>query len=96
MNLKSYRFSISWSRIMPEGTGEVNQEGIDWYLALIAELKANDITPLITLYHWDLPLALEKGHRGWLGREVGPVHHINPSTHHHITSPHRHITTSPP
>jgi 6-phospho-beta-glucosidase len=94
MNLKSYRFSISWSRIMPEGTGEANQEGIDWYLALIAELKANDITPLITLYHWDLPLALEKGHRGWLGREVGPC---TTSTHHHIaTSPHHPVTTSQP
>ena len=65
MGLKAYRFSISWARILPEGTGPVNQAGIDFYSNLIDELLKNGIEPFITLYHWDLPYALHlKG--GWL------------------------------
>ena len=68
MGLKAYRFSISWARILPEGIGKVNQKGIDFYNRLIDELLKYNITPLITLYHWDLPYALYlKG--GWLNPE---------------------------
>ncbi|MDD6312160.1 MAG: GH1 family beta-glucosidase [Firmicutes bacterium] len=54
----AYRFSISWSRIIPEGTGRVNPEGIKFYSDLIDALLEKGITPFITLYHWDLPYAL--------------------------------------
>ena len=59
MGVKNYRFSLSWARILPEGTGEVNQKGIDFYNALIDELVANGIRPFITLFHWDYPSALQ-------------------------------------
>jgi len=65
IGLKGYRLSLSWPRILPQGIGEVSQKGIDFYNNLIDELLANGITPYITLYHWDLPLALYyKG--GWM------------------------------
>ena len=63
------RFSVGWSRVLPEGVGEKNQAGIDYYNNLINALLAAGITPEVTLYHWDLPQALEdKG--GWLSSEV--------------------------
>lgn len=63
--LKAYRFSVSWPRIIPE-EGVVNQKGLDFYKDLVNELTNSGITPLLTLYHWDLPLWVhEKG--GWLG-----------------------------
>lgn len=64
-----FRFSISWSRILPEGTGKINQRGIDFYNNLIDQCLELGIEPWITLYHWDLPQALEnKG--GWKNREI--------------------------
>ncbi len=70
LGLKAYRFSISWSRIQPDGQGEINQEGIQFYSDLIDELLKYNITPWITLYHWDLPLALHTEKDGWLNPEI--------------------------
>lgn len=69
LGLKAYRFSISWSRIIPEGEGAVNPKGIAFYHALLDELEKYGIEPYVTLYHWDLPLALHhKG--GWLNDSI--------------------------
>jgi beta-glucosidase len=69
LNMKSYRFSISWPRILPEGTGTANQKGLDYYGRLVDALLEANIRPFCTLYHWDLPQALEdKG--GWPNRDL--------------------------
>ncbi len=69
MNIPNYRFSISWSRIFPEGKGTPNKAGVDFYNRVIDFCLELNIKPWITLYHWDLPLALEmKG--GWANREI--------------------------
>ncbi|NIZ90745.1 GH1 family beta-glucosidase [Kineococcus rubinsiae] len=67
LGVNAYRFSISWSRIQPDGTGAVNPEGIAFYRRLAEALVAQGITPWATLYHWDLPQALED-RGGWLDR----------------------------
>ena len=69
LGLKAYRLSISWSRIFPEGKGRVNQRGVDFYSRLIDTLLESDITPNVTLYHWDLPAALDD-RGGWLNRDI--------------------------
>ena len=61
MGVKYYRMSISWSRIFPNGRGKVNERGVAFYDRLINELIANKIMPVVTLYHWDLPLCLQVG-----------------------------------
>ncbi|CAE7035900.1 BGLU4 [Symbiodinium sp. CCMP2456] len=62
LKVKAYRFSISWSRILPDGTGHINEEGIKFYSDLIDSLLSAGIDPWVTLYHWDLPATLD-----WLG-----------------------------
>jgi beta-glucosidase len=69
LGLQSYRFSISWSRIFPTGTGAPNPRGIDFYSRLVDALLAADIQPYCTLYHWDLPQTLEDN-GGWQSRDT--------------------------
>ena len=69
MGLKTFRFSIAWTRLLPNGTGEVNQKGIDFYNNVIDTCIANGIEPFVTMYHFDLPAALDiKG--GWSNPET--------------------------
>lgn len=65
LGLQAYRFSISWPRVIPAGTGVTNEQGLDFYDRVIDELLANNIRPFITLYHWDLPQALQDRDNGW-------------------------------
>jgi beta-glucosidase len=66
----AYRFSISWPRIFPQGTGQPNAKGLDFYSRLVDELKAAGIEPFATLYHWELPQALQDKHKGWQSRDT--------------------------
>jgi len=69
LNLPAYRFSIAWPRVLPEGRGVVNEAGLDFYDRLVDGLLTAGITPFVTLYHWDLPQALQdKG--GWTNRAI--------------------------
>lgn len=67
--LKAYRFSIAWPRIFPHGAGAVNEAGVDYYARLVDALLARGVTPYATLFHWDLPLALQE-QGGWSNRET--------------------------
>ena len=69
IGLQAYRFSVSWSRILPNGVGTINQKGMDFYDRLIDALLEKNIEPFITLFHWDLPEALEK-RGGWLNPDI--------------------------
>ncbi len=70
LGLNAYRFSIAWSRVLPAGRGQVNQKGLDYYRRLVDLLLARNITPFITLFHWDTPQALQDLCGGFAGRDM--------------------------
>lgn len=70
MGLETYRFSIAWARIFPEGRGEINKDGLQFYHNIIDECLKYDIEPMVTLYHWDLPQALVDEYGGWESEQV--------------------------
>ncbi|MCW3060221.1 MAG: beta-glucosidase, partial [Capsulimonas sp.] len=73
LGLQSYRFSVSWSRIFPEANGVPNPKGLDFYKRLVDELRAADIQPWMTLFHWDLPQWAEDRFGGWESRDCAHV-----------------------
>ncbi|KAJ1460515.1 glycoside hydrolase superfamily [Pelagophyceae sp. CCMP2097] len=72
LGLRHYRLSVSWSRLLPDGRGKLNKAGVAFYTEILEELRRVGIEPLVTLYHWDLPQALEDEYGGWLDRRVIP------------------------
>jgi beta-glucosidase len=95
LGIATYRMSISWSRIFPQGTGQPNPKGLDYYNRVIDELLANQITPYITLFHWDLPQALQDKVRGWQSRDTSKAfadyaayvtRHLGDRVHHWMTT----------
>ncbi|XP_045795327.1 beta-glucosidase 11-like [Trifolium pratense] len=70
ISLDAYRFSISWSRLIPDGKGPINPKGLQYYNNLINELISHGIQPHITLHHWDLPQALEDEYEGWISKKI--------------------------
>jgi beta-glucosidase len=70
LGLKAYRFSVAWPRILPQGTGQVNEAGLAFYDRLVDALLEARITPFATLYHWDLPQALQDQQGGWASRAI--------------------------
>jgi beta-glucosidase len=72
LGMQGYRFSVAWPRVVPGGTGQVNARGLDFYDRLVDELLAANITPYVTLYHWDLPQVLQD-RGGWANRDIVPA-----------------------
>jgi beta-glucosidase len=72
LGVGAYRFSIAWSRVLPSGRGPVNQAGLDYYRALVDALRAHGIVPVATVYHWELPQALED-EGGWASRDTAEL-----------------------
>ena len=70
LGLTAYRFSIAWPRVQPDGKGPANEAGLDFYDRLTDALLARGITPVPTLFHWDLPQPLEDEDGGWLARDT--------------------------
>jgi beta-glucosidase len=70
LGVKAYRFSVAWPRVFPDGTGQANEKGIAYYERVVDELLANGIEPYATLFHWDLPQALEDRFGGWQSQET--------------------------
>ena len=70
LGFNAYRFSVAWLRVLPEGRGQVNQKGMDYYRRLVDLLLARNITPFITLFHWDTPQALQDLCGGFAGRDM--------------------------
>ncbi len=70
MGAKTFRFSLAWPRIIPDGDGEINQEGINFYNSVLDELEKYGITPMATLFHYDLPLSLQLKYGGWKNRKT--------------------------
>lgn len=70
MGVKAYSFSVSWSRVMPLGRGDVSQEGLQFYEDLVDEIKRNGMEPVATLFHWDVPLALEEDYGSFLSDQI--------------------------
>lgn len=92
LGVQTYRMSISWSRVFPEGRGPVNALGMDYYKRVLDELHANGITPYVTLFHWDLPAALPGG---WQSRDTAKAFadyaafitkHLGDRIHHFMTT----------
>jgi beta-glucosidase len=92
LGVSTYRMSISWSRVFPSGTGPANPKGLDYYQRVIDELLANNITPYVTLFHWDLPQALPDG---WQSRDTPKAFadyaayigkHLGDRVHHFMTT----------
>jgi len=92
LGVSTYRMSISWSRIFPHGTGAPNPLGLDYYKRVVDELHANNITPYVTLFHWDLPAALPGG---WQSRDTSKSfadyaayvsRHLSDRVHHFMTT----------
>lgn len=70
MGLKAYRFSISWARIFPKGKGEINPKGVEFYHKIIDKMIEAGVEPVLTIYHWDLPQALQDEYDGWESRKI--------------------------